>query len=210
MVGEHIRALKGGRWIHAIDCGDETVLHLADEAAPQRVRRAYRPEFLAGSSAVEVITHRERTFPAKEIVRRAYSRASDPALAAMFLDSEAFAAWCATGRLAGARNVALEIPGLLPAGIDPASSTGAAGTKAPAPRKAPPSKAKAAPAAKAKAKVRAKPAARKPAKPKAKPARAKPVRKAKAKPAARKAAKASARKAAKPTVKRAMGRKARR
>ena len=100
MVGQHIRAMKDGRWIHAIDCGDETVLHLAD-GEPQRVRRAYRPEFLAGSAAVEVVTHRERTFPAKEIVRRAYSRASDPALATMFRDSEAFAAWCTTGRVAG-------------------------------------------------------------------------------------------------------------
>jgi hypothetical protein len=30
MVGEHIRVLKDGRWIHAVDCGDETVLHLAE------------------------------------------------------------------------------------------------------------------------------------------------------------------------------------
>ena len=51
MVGEHIRALKGGRWIHAIDCGDETVLHLVEEAAPPCVRRAYRPEFVAGAQA---------------------------------------------------------------------------------------------------------------------------------------------------------------
>ena len=31
MVGEHIRILKEGRWIHAVDCGDETVLLLAEE-----------------------------------------------------------------------------------------------------------------------------------------------------------------------------------
>src|SRR5512138_1363756 len=96
MMGQHIRILKGGRWIHAVDCGDETVLHLAEEAPPPRVRRAYRPEFVAGADAVEVVTHRERTYPASEIVRRAYSRASDPALAAMFQDSEAFAEWCTT------------------------------------------------------------------------------------------------------------------
>ena len=36
MVGEHIRALKDGRWVHAIDCGDETVLHLVEEATPPR------------------------------------------------------------------------------------------------------------------------------------------------------------------------------
>ncbi|HEX9241579.1 MAG TPA: hypothetical protein VF875_03970 [Anaeromyxobacter sp.] len=198
MVGQHIRAMKGGRWIHAIDCGDETVLHLADEATPQRVRRAYRPEFVAGSATVEVITHRERTFPAKEIVRRAYSRASDPTLAAMFLDSEAFAEWCATGRLAGARNVALEIPGLLPAAAQaapakPAPAKAALAKAAPAkpgPRKASPAPKKAAakraaPARKAKAKAAAKHTPKKAAK--AKAGRAKPPRKAK--PAARRGAK---------------------
>jgi hypothetical protein len=101
MVGEHIRALKGGRWIHAIDCGDETVLHLAEDASPPRVRRAYRPEFVAGAESVEHVTHRERTFPPAEVVRRAYSRASDPTLAAMFGDSLAFAQWCTTGRPGG-------------------------------------------------------------------------------------------------------------
>jgi hypothetical protein len=156
MVGQHIRALKGGRWIHAIDCGDETVLHLADEAAPQRVRRAYRPEFLAGSAAVEVITHRERTFPAKEIVQRAYSRASDPALAAMFRDSEAFAEWCSTGRLPGARNVAVEVPGLVPAAEPakaraPAAPRKASARKASAPRRKKAPARRAAPARKAKA-----------------------------------------------------------
>ncbi len=115
MVGEHIRALKGGRWMHAIDCGDETVLHLVEDAVPRRVRRAYRPEFVGGATAVELVTHRERTFPAAEIVRRAYSRASDPTLAAMFADSEAFAEWCTTGRLSGARNSAVEVPGVPPA-----------------------------------------------------------------------------------------------
>jgi len=115
MVGQHIRILKGGRWVHAVDCGDETVLHLAEETPPPRVRRAYRPEFVAGAEAVEVVTHRERTFPAKEIVKRAYSRASDPALAAMFHGSESFVEWCTTGRLSAARNVAVEVPGIAPA-----------------------------------------------------------------------------------------------
>jgi hypothetical protein len=98
VIGEHIRALKDGRWVHAIDCGDDTVLHLAEEPPPRRVRRAYRPEFLSGAAAVETVTHRERTFPPREVVRRAYSRASLPALAARFGDSEAFAAWCTAGR----------------------------------------------------------------------------------------------------------------
>jgi hypothetical protein len=110
MVGEHIRALKGGRWIHAIDCGDETVLHLAEDQTPRRVRRAYRPEFVSGAETVERVTHRERTFPPKEVVRRAYSRAADATLASMFRDSEAFAAWCTTGRPSGPRNVAIGVP----------------------------------------------------------------------------------------------------
>lgn len=136
MVGQHIRILKGGRWVHAVDCGDETVLHLVVEAPPPRVRRAYRPEFVAGAEAVEVVTHRERTFPAKEIVRRAYSRASDPALAAMFHDSESFVEWCTTGRLTAPRNYALEVPGITPAPARPAGkANGRAGpSKAPARR----------------------------------------------------------------------------
>jgi hypothetical protein len=187
MVGAHIRVLKEGRWIHAVDCGDETVLHLVDEAPPPRVRRAYRPEFVAGAAAVEVVLHRERTFPPKEIVKRAYSRASDPALAAMFHDSEAFADWCTTGRLAGARNVAIEVPGVAPAPAPAPKARKAAVAKASAPKPA----ARKAPKAKAKVKVKAK----------AKPARKAPARKParvarKAKAAPRKA-KAPAKRGAK-------------
>jgi hypothetical protein len=108
MVGEHIRTRRDGQWDHAIDCGDQTVIHLAGEAGAQRVRRSYRPEFVAGAEAVETVTHREGTFPPQEVVARAYSRIADPALAAMFRDSEAFASWCETGRLPpGAPNVAV-------------------------------------------------------------------------------------------------------
>lgn len=101
MVGEHIRVRKGGRWHHAIDCGDETVLHLADDPGegPVRVRRSYRPEFVLGAESVEVVTHRERTFPPNEVIARAFSRIADPVLASMFRDSEAFAKWCSTGRM---------------------------------------------------------------------------------------------------------------
>ncbi len=127
MVGEHIRALKGGRWVHGIDCGDQTVLHLAEQESPRRVRRVYRPEFVSGAESVERVTHRERTFAPREVVRRAYSRAADPALAAMFGDSEAFAAWCTTGRLVEPRNVALAAP----------SPTAAAPAAPPAARSAP-------------------------------------------------------------------------
>jgi hypothetical protein len=160
MVGQHIRILKGGRWVHAIDCGDETVLHLAEEAPPPRVRRAYRPEFVAGAEAVEIVTHRERTFPAKEIVKRAYSRASDPVLAQMFQDSESFVEWCTTGRLGSARNVALEVPGVASAAAAPAAAVRAngevAGAGKAAVRAAP--KRKAAPAKKVAARMKAKPA----------------------------------------------------
>jgi hypothetical protein len=180
MVGEHIRALKGGRWVHAIDCGDETVLHLVDEAPPQRVRRAYRPEFVAGSDAVEVVTHRERTFPPREVVRRAYSRASDPALAVMFRDSEAFAEWCKTGRLSGARNVAVEIPGLAPAPA--AGATVGAPARAAARARKPSTRAKARkPAAKGKARAAARraPARAKVSRARARKSAAKPRRGAK-------------------------------
>lgn len=139
MVGEHIRARKGGRWNHAIDCGDETVIHLDGDAGRARVRRSYRPEFISGAEVVEVVTHRERTFPPGEIVARAYSRIADPALAAMFRDSEAFAEWCATGRLtAGPANVAVPAP-------PPVVSVPAAGLEPPAPEAERPRRRRAAP-----------------------------------------------------------------
>ncbi len=181
MMGEHIRALKRGRWNHAIDCGDETVVHLADEASPSlAVRRSYRPEFVAGAEVVEVVTHRERTFPADEVVARAYSRIGDPALAAMFRSSESFAAWCTTGRPEAA-------PGAFAAGAaatPPVARPAAAASGGAAPR------ARAKPARPAKAKAKAKPkdrrtarraAAKAPRRPrpvakKAGPGRAKPGR----------------------------------
>lgn len=189
MVGQHIRILKDGRWIHAVDCGDETVLHLAEEAPPPRVRRAYRPEFVAGAATVEVVTHRERTFPAKDIVRRAYSRASDPALASMFCDSEAFVEWCTTGRLSGARNFAVDATAAAPATAPAKPATNGA-SKATAKAASPAAAAKPKPAPKLAAKPRA--AAKKPKTrlaPRPRPAKAK----AKAKPAARRAVPRSAR-----------------
>jgi hypothetical protein len=180
MVGEHIRALKGGRWIHAIDCGDETVLHLVEDVAPPRVRRAYRPEFVAGAACVEHVTHRERTFAPKEVVRRAYSRATDPALATMFRDSEAFAEWCTSGRLPGPRNVALGVPGVSGAEARPAPRH-AAPRKASTPRKpASPRKASALKAKRGAKKV-ARPALRR-------PSRAAKTAKRAARPAKRKGA----------------------
>jgi hypothetical protein len=195
MVGQHIRILKAGRWVHAVDCGDETVLHLVEDAPPPRVRRAYRPEFVAGADVVEVVTHRERTFPAKEIVKRAYSRASDPALASMFHDSESFVEWCTTGRLGAGLNVAIAVPGVAAAAGPGAPKNGAAAkvavkAKVAAAAKAPAkAKAKARPAAKKKVAAKAKAAAKKPA-PKKKPVKKRPAAKAAAKkPAARPAKK---------------------
>ncbi len=149
MVGEHIRARRDGRWIHAIDCGDETVIQLADDApGPASVRRSYRPTFVAGAEAVEVVRHRERTFPPVEVVARAYSRIADPALAAMFRDSEAFAAWCATGRLPpGPQNVAVAPPGASAPSTEGAPTTAAAKPSA-SPARAPKPSAKGAPAPK--------------------------------------------------------------
>ncbi len=100
MIGDHIRALRDGRWSHGIDCGDRTVIHVEVGAAPgSRVQRSYRPTFEAGAAAVEVVLHRERVYAPKAVVARAFAPIRDPALAAMFGDSEDFACWCKAGRL---------------------------------------------------------------------------------------------------------------
>jgi len=152
MIGDHIRALVASRWLHAIDCGDETVLHLvADPAAGGRVqvRRSFRPELLAGAECVERVTHRERVFTPAEVVARAFSRASDPALAAMFRGPADFAVWCKTGRLdeaTGARP-----PATLPELPAPAGPLAAPPTQEPRPAGIP---AKAAPARRRPARAR--------------------------------------------------------
>jgi len=102
MLGDHIRALKGGHWLHGIDLGDQRVLYLAEApglAPGDRLRRVYRPEFTAGATKVELVVHREPAYPAKAVVARAWSRFMDPSVISMFRDSEAFAAWCKIGRL---------------------------------------------------------------------------------------------------------------
>ncbi len=175
MVGEHIRVRKGGRWHHAIDCGDETVLHLADDPGegPVRVRRSYRPEFVLGAESVEVVTHRERTFPPNEVIARAYSRIADPVLASMFRDSEAFAKWCSTGRMPTAPET-------------PAAPAKAAPRGEPAPRGKPAPRAKPRAAARAKPSGKARPA-KKPAAGRKAEGRTGGARKKKAGPAPRKA-----------------------
>ena len=222
MLGDHIRALKNGRWLHGIDLGDQRILYLAEEPGlvpADRLRRVYRPEFTAHASRVEVVVHREPSYQAKAVVARAWSRFMDPSVLGMFRDSEQFATWCKVGRVPEVT----EAPGpVAPAPVRASAPTGApvgsaapqaapkaapqAVKKAAAPKKAPAAKptARAKPAAKvkpaAKAKVKARPAPKKAA-PKAK-ARKPAPRKA-ARPAPRKAPTAAARKAAKKPVKKA-------
>lgn len=184
MLGDHIRALIGGTWLHGIDLGDQRILYLAEApglAPGDRLRRVYRPEFTAGARRVELVVHREPAYPAKAVVARAWSRFMDPSVVAMFKDSEAFAAWCKIGRLPEASPAA------------PAPRAAASAPKAPPASKA----AKpAAPKAKAAAKAPARKAVAAKAAPKKRQAPAR-TKAASAKPAARKAARPAARKAAK-------------
>jgi hypothetical protein len=178
MLGDHIRALKGGKWVHGIDLGDQRVLHLAEDPGlppGDRLRRVYRPEFTAGASTVQLVVHRERTYPARAVVARAWSRFMDPSVVAMFRDSESFAAWCKIGRVPE---------------VSPAKAAVAAPAAAPAGAKAAPRRAAQASTSRAGPGAKAIPAARKAkARPTARKAKARPTaRKAKARPAARKAA----------------------
>jgi hypothetical protein len=209
MLGDHIRALKNGRWTHAIDLGDQRVLFLVDRpnlAPADRLRRVYRPDFTAGASRVELVVHRERTYPAKAVVARAWSRFMDPSVVAMFADSEQFAAWCKIGRLPEVATVEQTRP-------SGKATRAAAPAKAPvkAPAKAPvkaPAKAKAPAAAPAKAPAKAA-APKRPVK-KAAPLKAATKRvKARPAPKARAAAKQSARPAPGPAKKVAAKAKAR-
>jgi hypothetical protein len=180
MIGDHIRALKGGRWIHGIDGGDKTVLHLGEGPGP-KVLRTYRPLFVEGAVAVEVVTHREPVYPPSSVVARAWSPVRDPALGEMFGDSEAFASWCKSGRIpeASPAPVPRAAPGAgAPAGAPearpkPAARAARAGAKPAAPRrkkaskraakagKAPARKASPRPAKARKAPAKKRPAARK-------------------------------------------------
>jgi hypothetical protein len=191
MVGDHIRALRAGRWTHAIDLGDNTVLAASEPAADgagdgERIRRLYRPHFEEGADSVEVVTHRERTYAGKVVAARAFSRLREPALAIMFRDSEAFAAWCKTGRLPeGPRNVAVAVRG-------GGAKRKAAGATRRAARSAARPAAK--PAARARP-ARAKGASRRPA-PKWAASERKPARKAAPAPARKRAAGRKAKRAA--------------
>jgi len=226
MLGDHIRALKNGRWTHAIDLGDQRVLFLVDQPGlppADRLRRVYRPDFTAGATRVELVVHRERTYPSKAVVARAWSRFMDPSVLAMFADSEQFAAWCKIGRLPEVAppppaRPARKAAAAKPAAVRPAPAARAARKKAaarkpvvkkgaaakPAAKKAPARKvaAKKAPAAAprrgAGKKTPARPAARK---------AAQPARKGPAKAAARKPVAARARQPAKRPAAKKKGRR---
>ena len=99
-LGNHIRALVDGAWRHGIDCGDRTVLFLSSEGGRPEVRRALAAAFAPGGGRAETVVHREPVFAPRMVVARAFSRLRDAATAAAFHSSEAFAAWCVSGRAA--------------------------------------------------------------------------------------------------------------
>lgn len=177
-LGEHLRIQVGGRYDHAIDCGDHTVLHLAMSAGSGRpeVRRSLLLDFTQGAERVDVLRHRERTYPARVVVGRAFSKLGDSAAWAMFPSPAHFVTWCLTGQAPIVPTVAARP---LPARRAPAARPRrpAAGRKVAKP------KAVARPAGKPKKKAPARkasakgPAARK-ASPKKKTARFPPARKA--------------------------------
>jgi hypothetical protein len=97
--GEHIRIVGGGRVVHAIDCGDRTVLHLADgDGGPATVRRSLLADLTQGTATVEVVRAAHQVYPPQMVVARAFSKLGDPAAGAMFPTSEHFAAWCVSGQ----------------------------------------------------------------------------------------------------------------
>ncbi len=173
-LGDHIRTLANGRFDHAIDCGDMTVIHLVPApggAGRAEVRRSRLSDFTTGAERVETVTYPQRGYAPRMVMARAFSRVGDSAAWAMFPSAEHFATWCVNGQA-------------------PAPSAGPAAPEPPA--RAPPEPGPTRPARKARPKVRAakkatarrkapprKPARRKaPARPKAR----RPVRKVRAAP----------------------------
>ena len=160
-LGDHIRTFANGRFDHAIDCGDLTVIHLVPlpgEAGRAEVRRSRLSDFTRGAERVEVVGYPARGHPPRMVVARAFSRLGGSAAEAMFPTPEHFATWCVSG----------QVPALPLAPAAPAPPT------APVPRPARP--ARGAPPRKPKKRAaRRKAAPRRPARRKA-PARAKAKR----------------------------------
>lgn len=174
--GDHVRALKGGVWDHAIDVGDRTVVRFARGMGIQRCAYA---DFVDGAERVEVVVHRERVFRPPLVVARAFSRFAESAFNSMFATPEQFALWCKMGRIPAAEEAA---PPARPARVA-AAARGRAPARAPAARRA---RAKGKAAARKKGPARRKAPARKARKaaPRKKPAPRR-ARKAPARPAAR-------------------------
>jgi hypothetical protein len=100
-LGDHIRTLANGRFDHAIDCGDMTVIHLfafPGEAGRAEVRRSRLSDFTAGADRVEVVNYPQRGYAPRMVVARAFSRLGDSAAWAMFPSAEHFATWCVNGQ----------------------------------------------------------------------------------------------------------------
>jgi hypothetical protein len=94
-AGDHIRILREGRWLHAIDVGDRTAIHFG----PGGLRRSLVDDLARGAEKIEVVTHPQRVYAPKAVVARAFSRFAEAAFGAMFADSEAFAVWCKMGNI---------------------------------------------------------------------------------------------------------------
>jgi len=186
--GEHLRISIGGRFDHAVDCGDRTVLHLAlpPNGRLPAVKRSLLADFTYGAERVEVVRHAERTHPPKMVVSRAFSKLGDSAAWAMFPSPEHFVVWCLTGQAP----IAHPEP---EAAAAPAEVAPAAPVAAKPAGKAAPARAPAKAGAKPKAKVKAAPRA-------AAKAAKKPARKAAKKPQAAKARAATPKKAARKPV----------
>jgi hypothetical protein len=101
-LGDHIRTFANGRFDHAIDCGDLTVIHLfplPDEAGRAEVRRSRLSDFTTGAERVEVVGYPARGYPPRMVVARAFSRLGASAAEAMFPSPEHFATWCVNGQV---------------------------------------------------------------------------------------------------------------
>jgi hypothetical protein len=124
-TGDHLRVLREGRWDHAIDCGDRTVIHFAAGAGPA-IRRSPLADFARTGERVEVVPHAERVYPPREVVARAYSRMRGPSFVHMFADAEQFAVWCKSGFLPPPHAGTADAPGRAPAKVRAPRRTGTA------------------------------------------------------------------------------------
>jgi hypothetical protein len=110
-LGDHIRVTVGGRTDHAIDCGDNTVIHLAPAVGERfEVRRSLLNQFALGAERVEVVPYGARGFPPAMVVGRAFSRLGATATGPMFASPEHFAVWCVNGLVPAAPHASAPAP----------------------------------------------------------------------------------------------------